>query len=807
MARTEYLAALRQDVGYALRALRRMPGFTAVAIVTLALGIGANTAIFSVVHGVLLETLPFRDPDLLYRVRTLYPDGTPYSLSPPDFMSVREASRVFEQVDAYTTAAQTLLGSGEPKEVRAAIVSDGLFSLLGLQVAVGRGFLPEENRPGASRALILDHGFWQREFGGDRAVLGRTLTVGGRPSTIVGVLAQGARLPVVADLIAPLEYGPTFNAATATGRRGEFLAVVGLAKSGVSAEQIASDLLRIGTHLQRVFPQTNATLTFNATPLRTLMLGDVERPLLVLLAAVGFVLLVACANVANLLLARASARRQELAVRAALGAGRGRLLRQLLTEAVVLGLAGGTVGLLIAYWGTRALVAAQPADIPRLEEVGVNGPVVVFALAVAVITSLGFGLFPALQSTGALLTQGLREGGRGGSGSSGQRMRATFVVAEIALAVVLLTGAGLLIRSFVELMRVDPGFQSQHAIAIRLTLQGEAYQRIEQVRARVSDLQDRLRALPGVTVVGVTTMLPLSGRGSMVDFAVDGAPPPPPDMNAEIAIVSVTPDYFRSIGTPLRRGRFFSDRDHSETPLVALMNDAGVRRWFAGQNPIGRRVTMSGRSYEIVGVVGDVLHSDPGEPAAPHIFTPYAQRTARSVRIVVRTAGDPLAQAPAFRAAVRAVDANLAIPDITPLEQLVATSLARPRFYTALLALFAAVALALAATGVYGVMSYAVAQRTREISVRMALGALKGDVVRMVVGQAILLASVGLLVGIAAALAVGRVLQDQLFGVTLVDPVTLGAVAFVLGASAATASFVPARRAASLEPASALREG
>ena len=809
MARSEYLKTLRQDVGYALRTLGRAPGFTAVALLTLALGIGANSALFSVVYGVLLRGLPFRDADRLYRVQMLYPDGTAYSsLSAPDFMSVREDTRVFEQVEAYSSGLFTLLGAGEPKEVRGSNVSDGLFSMLGLQVAVGRGFLPEEHQPGRGRALVLDSGFWQREFGGDGAAIGRVVTVGGTPYTIVGVLAPGARLTGEADVYAPLEYGPNFSASTATARRNEYLAVIGRARPGIALPQVVGDLQRVGRQLQTTFAQTNGTLTFTSIGLSDLVVGDVRRPLFILLGAVGFVLLVACANIANLLLARASARQQEFAVRTALGATRARLLRQLLTEALVLGLSGAAAGLVIAYWATRALLAAQPADIPLLRQVDVNGFVIAYTIGIAVLTSIAFGLLPALQATGARLTEGLREGARGGGATArGQRMRAALVVVEMALAVVLLTGAGLLIRSFAAMMTVNPGFQTEHAMAFRLALQGQSYQRAEQIRHTVSELEERLRALPGVTAVAATTVLPMSGQGSLLDFSVDGAPPPPPDVNQEIAVASVTPDYFTAIGTPLKRGRFFDRRDVDGAPRVVIMNEAAVRRWLPERDPIGRHVSTGGNSYEVVGVVGDILQRNPGQPAAPQMFTSYAQRTSRSPRFVVRTAGDPVQLASTVRETVRALDGNLAIPEFTPLDKLVATAVARPKFYTALLTLFAAVALALAGTGIFGVMSYAVAQRAREISIRMALGALARDVLLMIVGRALALAATGLFIGVFLAMALGRVIRGQLFGVGLVDPITLVAVALVLGGIAFVASFLPAWRASRLDPGNALRVG
>lgn len=807
MARTEYLTELRQDVAYALRLLRRAPGFTLVALTTLALGIGANSAIFSVVQGVLLAPFPYPDAGRLSRITTLYPDGTPYSLSPPDFMSVREQTRTLEQVEGFSGGVYTLLDAGEPREIRGTSVSDGLFGLLGVEVALGRGLLPGDNQPGHERVAVLDPGFWQRQFGGDRRVLGRRIRIAGSPVEIVGVLAPGTRLLDVADVYTPLVYNDTFSAATAKGRRGEFLTVIGRAKAGVSLAQVDDDLRRIGGQLQVAFRETNDTLTFNATALSDVIVGDVRSPLLVLLGAVGFVLLVACANVANLLLARASARQGELAVRSALGAGRVRLLRQLLTEAVVLGAGGAVLGLAIAFVATRALVAAQPADIPRLADVGVNGTVVVVTFVIAIATSVVFGILPALQLTGARLPSALRESTRGGASIGGQWMRSALVVAEMALAVVLLIGAGLLIRSFIELTRVDPGFRAEQALSFRVVLQGERYTQDEPTRLRVAEFEQHLRRLPGVSTVGATSVLPLSGRGAMVGFAVEGAPPPPPNVNPEIALASTTADYLRAIGATLRQGRHFSAQDDTAAPRVAIVNEAAVRRWFPGRNPIGQRVITNGVPREVVGVVADVLQRSAADPVAPTIFVPFAQRTIRSIKMVVRTTGDAAALAPAVRAEIRGLDADLAIADITPMTQLVVRSLTAPRFYTSLLALFAGVGLALAAIGVFGVMSYAVAQRVREISIRLALGALPRDVLRMIVGRALGLAAIGVVVGLAAAMALGRVIQGQLFGVALLDPVTFGVVPLVLGASAGLASFLPARRAMKLDPASALREG
>ena len=805
MARTEYFTELRQDAAYALRNLRRTPGFTTVAIASLALGIGATSAIFSVVNGVLLESLPYPAAERLYEIETVYADGTGYSLSAPDFASVQAHATSLEAVESYTTGTLTLLGAGAPREVLGARVSDGLFGLFGMGIEVGRGFAPEDHQPGAARVTVLDHSFWRNEFGADRSVLGRSVIVGGDSYMIVGVLAPGSRIPEDSDMYAPLVYDSAFSASATAGRRSEFLRVFGRAGPNVTAERVGEDLGRVGTLLQEQFPSTNERLTFGGTSLRENLVGEVRRPLLVLFGAVAFVLLVACANVANLQLARVSARQEELAVRTALGAGRGRLVRQLLTESLMLGLAGGLVGLLIAYWGTGLLVAAQPADIPRIEEIRLDGTVVLFTMIASLVTGALFGVFPALQATRASHMTALREGGRGGVGRGTHRVRSGLVITEMALAVVLLMGAGLLIRSFVELTRVDPGFRPERAIAFRVVLQGERYDGAQPILAQADAIVERLKALPGVTSVGVATTLPLNGRGALVDFAVNDAPPPP-NVNAEIGMASVTPDFFRAIGTAITRGRGLGDGDVAAAPSVAVINEAGARLWFPGEDPIGKRPTAAGREREIVGVVPDVLQRSPGEPALPQMYVPLAQRTARSLRFIVRSEADPMVLVPTIRSQVSALDPNLPLVEPAPLSELVTEAMARPRFYTSLLALFAAVALTLAAIGIFGVLSYLVAQRSREISIRMALGAETGGVIRMIVRHAMVLAIAGVVVGSLGAIALGKVLRSQLFGVGVADPVTFGAVIAVLLATAAAASYLPARRAAAVDPANVLRE-
>jgi putative ABC transport system permease protein len=803
----QFFTEVRQDIGYAVRTMRRTPGFTAAALITLALGIGANSAIFSVVNGVLLESLPYRDAARLHLVQMLYPDGTEYdSLSAPDFMSVRTNTRVFEQLEAIERGNVSVLGAGEPQEIEAAFVSDGLFDMLGFGVAMGRPFRPEEHKPGQATVVVLSHGLWQRLFGGDPGVLGRTITSAGISYTIVGVAAQGVALPYATELYFPIEYRPIYDANTAQGRRSEFLAVIGRARSGVDAAAIDADLKRIGADLQKWFKPTNDGLTFSSQPLREVLVGDVQRPLWVMLGAVGFVLLVACANVANLLLARGSARHGELSVRAAIGAGRSRLIRQLVTESILLGLMGGALGLGLGYWSTQALIAARPADLPRIDDIHLNGTVVLFTFGAALITSLIFGLIPALQATNEHLLRGLQESGRSsGGGRRTHRLRSTLVVAEMALAVILLTGAGLLIRSFIALTQVNPGFQPEGAITLRLTFQGAEYKGGDQVRNRVDQLIARIRELPQVTAVAAGAVLPLGGLGALNDFAVEGAPPPPPDVNQEIGVASATPDYFKAIGAPLVRGRLFTDLDQPKSPTVVLLNEAAAKKWFPNQDPIGRRV-LSGGPREVVGIVGDVLQRSPGQPAVAQMFVPFSQRTNRTIRLIVRTSGDPLTLAAGVREQVRALDPNLPLPQATLLNDVVTRSVARPRFYMSLLTLFAAVALILSATGIFGVMSYAVAQQSKEIGIRMALGARAADVLRSVVGRALALAGGGVIVGVGAAMLLSGFLGNQLYGVTRFDPMTMAAVILVLMASAALASLLPASRAARIDPIRAFRE-
>ena len=806
MARLDWLDDLRQDVGYALRMLRRTPAFTSIAVLTLALGIGANSAIFSVVHAVLLESLPLKEPAQLAVVRTAYPNGEDYPLSAPDFMSIHDDQRgVFSDVVAYSDGMMTVIGLGDPVEIASARVSRDYFEVLGVTPAVGRLFTAEDHTPGRSDLLVVSNGFWKQQLGESRDAIGRTLTIVGRPYTIVGVLPENRQFPAAAQLFMPIAYDSSVNSVTSFTRRGEWLNVIGRLRPQINAAAGEREVKRIGSALQRSFPATNNNLTFTAKPLTETMTGEVKTPLLILLGAVSLVLLVACANVANLLLARATARESELAVRAALGAGRTRLVRQLFTESIVLAGTSALLGLGLAWWGTRLLVRAKPVELPRIDNVSIDGTVILFTIGVALFTGLLFGMLPALQATGKRLSQSLREGGRGAfSGVRGRHIRSALVVAEMAVAVMLMMGAGLLIRSFIELTHVSPGFDPDRALSFRVSLQGPKYQDPATRQQFFDQLMSQLRALPGVSSIGGATGLPLTGNASMFNFAVEGKEPPQ-GVYPEIRAITVTPTYFEAIGARLLRGRMLTEQDRIDAPPVLLVNRAAIARWFPDGDPVGERVVID-RTYEVVGVIEDVLQTTPGEAPEPEVYSAYAQRPTRTLRLVLRTPSAAESLAPRIRELVRAQDPNLPMDAITPLTEVVAAAVARPRFYTTLLGLFAGLALTLAVGGIFGVMSYIVAQRRREISVRMALGAEPGRVIRMVAGDGLRLALIGLLIGLAGAISLGGVIRSQLYGVSAADPLTIAAVLIALLGTAGAASYLPARRAARVDPAMALRD-
>ena len=793
-----------QDLRYALRTLRRNVGFTTAAVLTMALGIGATSAIFSVVNGVLLRPLPYEAPERLVMIWGTYPDFGRTATSLPDFLDWRAQSRTLEQMAARHGTTFNLTGAGEPEQLAGERVTANFFPTLGVAPAIGRNFTPDEEEPGRGGVAILDHGYWQRRFGGDPAVVGRTLTLNGRPHTVVGIAPPGFRFWEDADVYAPIVRDTTAN------RRSEFLTVFGRLVPGATVEQASAEMKTVLARLAELYPASNESLRSEVIGMHEDVVGTVRPALLVFMGAVGLVLLIACANVANLLLARAAAREREMALRAAIGAGRGRLVRQLLTESVVIALLGGAIGLLLAYWSLDLLRAANVELLPRLEEVAIDGTAVIFALLVSAATGLLFGLAPAARLSHAALQGALKEGGRGASGGAVARFRSALVLGEVAVALVLLVGAGLLLRSFDKLNRVELGFQPQGVLTYNVALPPARYEQPAQLPPVYDRLLERTRAIPGVAAVSVSNGLPMGGAG-YASFTVEGRAPLP-DSNEDLQPFRVSTEHFRVLGIPLKSGRLFTDGDVEGAPRVAVVNEEMVRRYFDGRDPLGRRVTFGNPAdtaaqwWTVVGVVGDVAQE--GVTARPYaqLYRPIAQAPARSLTVAIRATGNPMAVAGPARAALKAVDAELPLSGLRTMEDRIAADLARPRVSMLLLAGFAVVALVLAAIGIYGVIAFAVSQRTREIGIRMALGATTGDVQQLVVRQGMTPVLVGVVVGIGGALLLTRFMSSLLYGVGATDPATYAGVALFLASVALAASWLPARRATRVQPVEALRQ-
>jgi putative ABC transport system permease protein len=806
------MQTLLQDLRYAFRLLAKSPGFTAIAILTLALGIGANTAIFSVVNGVLLRPLAFRDPSRLVIVAEKSPFPT-ISTSYENYVDWRDQSRSFESMEATRGTNLTLTGAGEAERLTARMATAGLFPLLGVEASVGRTFLKEEDQAGGTPVVLLGYGLWQRGFGGSRDIIGKPITLDAQPYTVVGVLPAGFQILQPAEVFVPFKPW----AATLPADRNWHPGIIAVArlKPGVSREQARAEMVGITKRLEQQYPDYNTGTSADVVGLQEQMVQNVRPALILLLGAVSLVLLIACVNVANLLLARAASRGREVAIRTAMGAGRARVVRQLLTESVLLSLGGGLLGIFLAWVSLGPLLKISAGSVPQVIPIELDRSVLVFTFLVSLVTGLVFGIVPALRTAGLDLRGTLNESTRGSTAGPGHhRLRGILVASEMALAVLLLVGSGLLLRSFSRLQDVPPGFQSDHLLVADIPLSQTTYAKPEQRYQFFDRLVERAKVLPGVRSAGAASFLPVSGGGSVIHFNITGHPPKTPHDYVAAGYRTVTPNYMETLGVPLLQGRLLTPADNERAPAVAVINASMAKTYFPNENPLGKRIQLGATpdkdvpTMEIVGVVGDVR---PGLGVDPQteMYLPYRQADlvlpVFQLSLVLRTAADPQLLTSALRSALAELDPNQPLVNVRTMEDNMAATVAQPRFRTWLIGIFAAVALVLAAVGVYGVLSYTVTQRTSEIGIRVTLGAQPEDVFKIIVGEGLRLALAGVGVGIIAALAITRVLQSFLFGISAYDPPTFFAVALLLTIVAVAASFFPARRATLVDPMVALR--
>jgi putative ABC transport system permease protein len=811
--RTNMLSDLGQDLRYGLRMLMKSPAFTAIAVLALALGIGANSAIFSVVNTVLLRPLPYKNPEQLMMIwedatQQGFPFNTP---SPANFLDWREQNTVFTGMAAMAQRSFNLTGAGEPERFDGRRVSANLFSLLGVEPVIGRSFLPEEDQPG-SRVAILSYGVWKRRFGGDPAIVGRPISLDGESYTVVGVMPGTVDMPTIDSWQDQLWVPIAFDSEEAANRGGHYLEVVARLKPGVTQTQAEAEMKTIMRRFEQQYPETNTGISARLKALHDQKVGNIKPALLVLLGAVGFVLLIACANVANLLLARAAVRQKEIALRLAVGASRSRLTRQFLTESVLLAIIGGAFGLLLAFVGLRVLKAFMPATISQAQEISMDPKVLLFTALVSLVTGLLFGLAPATQASHFNLNDTLKEGGRdSGASRKGNRIRSVLVISEVAVSFILLIGAGLLISSFLNLLKLDPGYRAENLLTAKVVLPENKYPDTARRVAFFQELLRRAEALPGVESAAVGSNLPLTYHGDSMPIGVEGRADPPPGQAPDVIYRTVSPNYFNTMGIRIVQGRDFTPQDRLESVRVTVISEKTARHYWPGENPIGKRLktgssTAQGPWREVVGVVEDVRQNDfVAEPKMQMYFS-YEQVVSLTPNaLVVRTKVDPLSLATAVRDAVWAIDKDQPVSNIRSMEEIVSTAVARQRFSTMLLGVFAVLALVLAAVGIYGVMSYTVAQRTREIGIRIALGAQRGDVLKMTVMQGMKLVLLGVAIGLIAAVVLTRVMASLLFGISATDPLTFISISAVLLAVAVVASYIPALRATRVDPMVALR--
>ena len=810
---------LWQDARYALRILSKKPGFTAIAVLTLALGIGANTALFSVVNGVVLDPLPFPNSRQLVAVYWKTAQFETASLTYPNFLDWRKDNRTFEAMAAYREQDYSLTGAGEPERLHGQMISAEFFPLLGINPLLGRTFRPEEDQVGAAPVALLSEGLWKGRFGSSPDVVGKSMTLTGVSYTIVGVVP--GRLPMFdpthpMDVFVPIGQwnDPTFrNRRIGMGTQG-----VGRLKPGVALAQAKADMESVARNLGATYPDADKGTSIALVPLKKDIVGEIQGILFVLLGAVGFVLLIACANMANLLLARAMGRAREFAIRAALGASQMRVIRQLLTESVMLAIAGGAFGLALAKWGTSAVLAALPAALPRADNIHLDARVLLFTLGLSLLTGIVFGLVPALKTVQPDLHETLKEGGRGSSGAR-HRMQSVFVVVEMALALVLLIGAGLMIRSLGALWGINPGFDPRNVLTFNLALSPEKLSSSAQTRAALRAAAVKLESVPGVEAASENAgSLPMQGD-SELPFWREGQPPPATDSEMDFALFyAVQADYLKVMRIPLLRGRFLAEQDNENSPLVVAIDESFARKYFPNEDPVGKRINIGllDVKAEIVGVVGHVNHWGLGNTAHQNLqaqfYVPLVQvpdrfmpLVAGGINMVVRTSGAPQALTGAIRTASTQLDSNQVLYDFEPMQQIVSDSIAAKRFSMVLLGVFAGLALVLSAVGIYGVISYVSGERTHEIGIRMALGAQQRDVLRMVLGQGMRVALAGVGIGVVAALGLTRLMAKMIYGVGASDPLTFAGVAILLTLVALAACYVPARRAMHTDPIVALR--
>jgi putative ABC transport system permease protein len=781
--------------------------FTIVAVLALALGIGANSAIFSVVNSVLLRPLPFDEPDRLLAVwETNVKRGqsaTPASA--PNFVDWQNQNTVFEHIAAFDDSSFILTGGAEPERIPGARVSASLFPLLRVNPILGRGFTPEDDRTGADPVVIVSYNFWKQRLGSDTNIEGKTLVLEGKIHSVVGVMPQGFQFyNLESELWTPFVFTPD----DLSSRGAHYIRVVARLNPGVTREQAQSEMGNIANRLAEQYPDTNGGRGINLLSLHEQLIGDIRPALLVLLGAVGFVLLIACANVANLLLARAASRHKEVALRMALGASRSRLVRQLLTESVLLALIGGSVGLLLALWGVDLLTALAPDSLRSVKGVGMDSRVLFFTLALSLLTGVLFGLAPALQTSKPDLNESLKEGGRTSADSRHNHFRTLLVVSEVSLSLVLLIGAGLMLMSFSRLLQVSPGFNPDNVLTAGLSLPDTKYKEPGQWSAFYRQVLDKVNALPGIQSAGAITNLPFGdGSMSLTFRRADGPPMLPSEQPATIFHAN-SPGYFQTMGIPLLKGRDFTEQDAEKAPPVLIINETMARLHFAGEDPVGKTMIIGyGEPVprQIIGVVGDVKHAGLAKDLRAEAYGPYAQTPLPFTTLVVRSTSDTASLLAAIRREVQAVDKDQPLANVKTMRERISNSIAQPRFYTLLLSVFATVALMLAAVGIYGVLSYSVTQRTREIGIRMALGADRSDIVKLVVRQGMTPAVIGVVIGLGAAFALTRLMASLLFAVSATDPLTFAAISLLLAAVALVACYIPARRATKVDPMVALR--